>query len=158
MIIPASDGTPYGLGLQLAAASEPVRIGHGGNNQGFENHAVLYTDTGQGVAIMTNGFYGAALIRAVVVPALAKAYGWPRRQTSTPTSAAPTTSVCYGDFLVQPSGVALMLTFAGQPPLRLSATGDGHWHARSVNIDVWFDDDTLVVEQDGSAVRAERQG
>ena len=154
MIAPAPDGTPYGLGLQLAAASEPASIGHGGNDQGFENHAVLYTDTGQGVAIMTNSFYGSALIRAILLPALTDAYGWPWLPTTPPSSPAPTSPAHYGDFLVEPSGIDLMLTAAGQPPLLLSASDDGHWRARNVNINAWFDDDTLILAHDGSTIHS----
>jgi CubicO group peptidase (beta-lactamase class C family) len=156
MVVPAVDGTPYGLGVRLGPAPGPASIGHGGNDQGFENYAVLYTDRGQGVVVMTNSFYGSVLIREAVVPALTEAYGW-QQPTTAPASPAPNGPARYGDFLVQPSGADLMLTFAGQSPVRLSCTSDGRWQARSVNVDVWFDDDTLVVEQDGGTVRTERQ-
>jgi CubicO group peptidase (beta-lactamase class C family) len=158
MIVPAPDETPYGLGLQLAAAGEPARIGHGGNTQGFENLAVLYPDTGHGAVIMTNSLFGVGLIREVLVPALATAYGWPSRPATMPASPAPTGPARYGQFLVEPTGADLVLSFPGQPPVLLAATGDGRWRAHSVAVEVWFDDQSLVVACNGEPVRRQRRG
>lgn len=89
MLVPGIAGVPYGLGLQLADPGEPARIGHGGDDQGFENYAVLYSDTGQGIVMMTNGFYGRYLIHSVVVPAVAQAYGWPGHEARESGRGAP---------------------------------------------------------------------
>jgi hypothetical protein len=54
---------------------------------------------------------------------------------------------------VRPADGDLLFTLAGQQPLRLHPRGDGRWTSRSLAIDVWFDNSTLVIEQDGVQVR-----
>jgi CubicO group peptidase (beta-lactamase class C family) len=154
MAAPHTSEAPYGLGLTLAPSSEPSAIGHSGNDQGFESHAVLYSDTGHGIVMMTNGFYGRDLIHEIVVPAVARTYEWPGRQT-VPTSPAPPGTCRYANFHVEPADGDLLLTLAGQQPLRLHRRGDGRWTSSSVTVDLWFDNSTLVIEQDGVQVRTE---
>jgi CubicO group peptidase (beta-lactamase class C family) len=144
------DGTPYGLGLTL---KPPGSIGHSGNDQGFENHAMVYVESGQGLVMMTNAFYGQVLIHEVVVPALHKALGWPGSEPAP----APVQPGRYGDFVLGPSGDDLTLSVPGQPPLRLSAGDDGRWQSPSLAIDVWLEGDTLVLRQDGATIRRERR-
>jgi CubicO group peptidase (beta-lactamase class C family) len=152
MATPATSARPYGLGLQVAPAGEPRLIGNDGNTQGYENHAELSVDSGQGVVVMTNGYYGRALIHQVLVPALHRAFG---RQPAKPRSSSPPPGAPtrYGDFLVAPTAGGLALTYADQAPLQLSSVDDGRWSASSVNVDVWFEDGHLVVEQNGESVR-----
>ena len=152
MAEPQISPTPYGLGLTLAPEGEPASIGHGGNDQGFENHAVLYPATGQGIVVMTNGTYGGELIREVILPAVGRAYAWPGFGV-VPSSPAPAGPRRYGEVEVRPEGDGLVLTVPGQPPLPLTARESGRWASDSLAIDVWFDDETLVIEQDGTQVR-----
>jgi CubicO group peptidase (beta-lactamase class C family) len=154
MATPQTSQAPYGLGLTLAPPGQPSTIGHGGDDQGFENHAVLYPDTGQGIVMMTNGFHGRELIDQIVVPAVARAYRWPGHRPAS-TSPAPAAPRRYDDVEVSPAGGDLLLTLAGQQPLRLHPRGDGRWTSGSLTIDVWFDNSTLVIEQDGAQVRYE---
>jgi CubicO group peptidase (beta-lactamase class C family) len=159
MATPATSHEPYGLGLTLAAPGEAATIGHGGNDQGFENRAVLYPESGQGIVMMTNGLYGGELITEFVLPAVARAYQWPGRRTTptspAPTSPAPTSPVRYDGVDVVPAGDDLLLTPTGQQPLRFHPHRDGRWTSDSLAIDVWFDNTTLVIEQDGAQVRME---
>jgi len=144
-----TDQAPYGLGLALARPGEPATIGHSGDDQGFEAHAVLYPGTGQGIVLMTNGFYGSDLIQQIVLPAVARAYRWPG-PVPAPASPAPAAPGRYADFEISPAGDDLLLTAAGQQPLRLHPRGAGRWAAGSLALEVWFDNTTLVIEQDGT--------
>lgn len=66
----------FGLGLNLGPASGPAIFEHGGSNQGFQSELRAFTGgERQGVAIMTNGDGGTALI-GEIVRAVAQAYGW----------------------------------------------------------------------------------
>jgi CubicO group peptidase (beta-lactamase class C family) len=150
MVTPALPGSRYGLGLEVGAGG-PGSFGHSGNDQGFENHAVLRGGTG--VVMMTNSFYGKALMHGVVLPVITRALGWAGEPEGNASETVP--SGCFGPFEVRPEGDRLLLTFAGQPAVRLSATGSGRWRADEINVDVRLDGGTLVVTQDGHDVRAE---
>jgi hypothetical protein len=66
----------WGLGVDLGPAGGSAMFEHSGDNAGF--HADLIAFTGgerQGVAIMTNGDGGSALVPEIV-RAVAKSYGW----------------------------------------------------------------------------------
>jgi CubicO group peptidase (beta-lactamase class C family) len=66
----------WGLGFQLTQKDGTFRFGHGGDDAGFKADLEAYaTGSGQGVAIMTNGDGGSALIPEVL-RAVAKTYGW----------------------------------------------------------------------------------
>jgi CubicO group peptidase (beta-lactamase class C family) len=154
MATPATSRPPYGLGLMLSPAGEAATIGHNGSDVGFVSHAVLYPDTGHGIVVMINGIFGHELIDQTVVPAIAQAYQWPGRHT-TPASAAPTSPRHYADMEVVPAGDNLLLTITGQETLRLHPSADGRWTSDNLAIDVWFDQSTLVIEQEGAQVRRE---
>lgn len=153
MAAPAGEA-PYGLGLELARAGEAAKIGHRGNDQGFENHAMLYPGTGHGIVVMTNGFYGGELMDQVLLPAVARAYRWPGQRAAA-TSTAPSSPSRYADAEVVLAGDEMLLTPAGQQTLRLHPRDDGRWTSDQLAIDVWFDNATLVIEQDGAQVRRE---
>jgi CubicO group peptidase (beta-lactamase class C family) len=66
----------FGLGLNLGPAAGPAMFEHGGSNQGFQSELRAFTGgKRQGVAIMTNGDGGAALI-GEIARAVAQTYGW----------------------------------------------------------------------------------
>lgn len=66
----------FGLGLNLGSTAGPAMFEHGGSNQGFQSELRAFTDgKRQGVAIMTNGDGGTALI-GEIVRAVAETYGW----------------------------------------------------------------------------------
>jgi CubicO group peptidase (beta-lactamase class C family) len=145
----------YGLGLVVSPLGEPARIGNYGNDQGFENHAVVYLESGRGIVVTTNSFYGQALINQVILPVFAEAFGLPGAPVPPVRPGAPTPGR-FGDFLVDPAeGADLVLTYAQQPPVGLRGDGSGVWRGNAVNVDVWFDGGTLVVEQFGETSRIE---
>ena len=151
MATPVLPGIAYGLGLDLGPLDNPRTIGHGGDTQGYTNWVRIAVESGQGAVIMTNDFYGAALIHDVLVPALNRAFGWTTPPGPSPAP-APTSPTRYGDFLVEPVGGQLRLTYAEQPPVTLSFVDD-YWSARAVNIDVRFEPGVLVVTQHGVDTR-----
>jgi CubicO group peptidase (beta-lactamase class C family) len=149
MATPAHPTSSYGLGLALA--DEPRRIGHGGDTQGFTSWAQVSVDSGQGAVIMTNSFYGAALIRYGFEPILERAFGWASPPAASP-AAAPTAPTRYGEFLIEPAGEQLRLVYGQQPPITLSPV-DGYWSAVPVNLELRFEPGILVITQDGEQTR-----
>jgi len=65
----------WGLGVSLAGEGKAFNFGHGGSNVGFKCQLVAFPETGQGVAVMTNGDQGSRLA-AEIIRAVAKEYGW----------------------------------------------------------------------------------
>jgi CubicO group peptidase (beta-lactamase class C family) len=74
MLTPGKGG--YGLGLEVHGAPADHDFSHGGSNEGYENFLVAYTDTGDGVAVMTNGAQGNEL-GLEITRSVAAAYDWP---------------------------------------------------------------------------------
>ena len=66
---------PYGVGLAVDMRGEGWYFSHGGSNWGFQADIVGHVRKGYGVAIMTNGDRGRALINEIEAR-LAAAYGW----------------------------------------------------------------------------------
>jgi CubicO group peptidase (beta-lactamase class C family) len=65
-----------GLGFLLTNGKGGLLFSHSGSNFGYKSYMIAYRDRGQGVAVITNGDNGTALIMEVV-RAVAKVYGWP---------------------------------------------------------------------------------
>lgn len=76
MTSPVGTG-PYAVGLSIEKDGEGWYFSHGGSNWGFQAHLLGHLRKGYGVAIMTNGDRGQALI-AEVERRLAEAYNWDR--------------------------------------------------------------------------------
>jgi CubicO group peptidase (beta-lactamase class C family) len=66
----------WGLGFGLENPGDKPRFGHGGANEGFRCNLETYTDSGQGLAVMTNSDSGGELTQEIF-RAVAKEYGWP---------------------------------------------------------------------------------
>jgi CubicO group peptidase (beta-lactamase class C family) len=66
----------WGLGFGLENAGSKPHFGHGGANEGYRCDLETYTDSGQGVAIMTNSDSGGE-VTAELLRAIAKEYNWP---------------------------------------------------------------------------------
>lgn len=64
----------YRLGFALPSAGV-FRFQHGGGNEGYRCFLVLSVETGDGVAVMTNGDSGDALFKEII-EAIGAAYGW----------------------------------------------------------------------------------
>ncbi len=73
---------PVGLGFFLGPRSD--QFGHNGSDEGFLAEVVAFSDSGQGVAIMTNSDMGFALFGPLTA-SIAKEYGW-KSYTPEPTS------------------------------------------------------------------------
>ncbi|HEY1486885.1 MAG TPA: serine hydrolase domain-containing protein [Micromonosporaceae bacterium] len=149
MATPLTD-VPYGLGLVVAPPGEPARIANFGNDQGFENHATVQVESGQGLVVTTNSFYGKELINYVLLPAVRRELGWPGSETVTESGEAVPGR--YGDIGIERDGDDLLLNYPAQPAVRL-VHGGGRWRAREINLDAWFEDGVLLVDQSGSVTR-----
>src|SRR5580658_7508815 len=66
----------WGLGFGLENPGDKPRFGHGGANEGFRCNLETYTDSGQGLAVMTNSDSGGELTQEIF-RAVAREYGWP---------------------------------------------------------------------------------
>jgi CubicO group peptidase (beta-lactamase class C family) len=65
----------YGLGLAVEGEGVGRWFGHGGSNEGFKCDMRLYTESGDGIVVMTNGDNGSALAKEIE-RAAADVYGW----------------------------------------------------------------------------------
>ena len=74
MIAPTGVG-PFAVGLQIDRRGEGWYFTHGGSNWGFRADILGHVRNGYGVAIMTNGDAGSAVI-AELEARIAAAYGW----------------------------------------------------------------------------------
>lgn len=66
----------WGLGFSVEAPGQPPRFGHDGANEGYRCDLEVITESGQGIAIMTNSDAGDKLIRELL-RAVSKEYKWP---------------------------------------------------------------------------------
>jgi CubicO group peptidase (beta-lactamase class C family) len=66
----------WGLGFGLESPGQPLRFDHSGGNEGFRCDLEAYTDSGQGLVIMTNSDSGGALYTEII-RAVATEYDWP---------------------------------------------------------------------------------
>lgn len=71
----------WGLGVDLGPPDAPRQFSHTGRSIGFTSMLVMYPDTCQGAAVMTNGDEGGWLIQEIM-RSIADAYGWPSRWPS----------------------------------------------------------------------------
>jgi CubicO group peptidase (beta-lactamase class C family) len=67
----------YGLGVGLGGEGAGRTFGHGGSNEGFKCDMQMFIESGDGIAVMTNGDAGGALGQEIL-RAASEAYGWPR--------------------------------------------------------------------------------
>jgi CubicO group peptidase (beta-lactamase class C family) len=64
-----------GLGFFLGDETRPDLFGHIGDDEGFQAMLMMYSDSGQGVAIMTNSEFG-ILLGDCIVENIAQEYSW----------------------------------------------------------------------------------
>jgi len=74
MLTPVSDN--YGLGFFIEGTGKNRQFNHGGSTLEFNAHLLGYSQTGQGVVIMTNSLKGERLINELL-RSVANEYGWP---------------------------------------------------------------------------------
>ncbi len=135
----------YGLGVGIQGEGERMRFSHGGANEGFRSFFVLYKDSGDGAAIMTNGDLGDQLFLELL-RSIATEYGWPdyRQERKTAVPVAPETLKKYegifdlqGDhfrFAVEEGSLCLFLSF--RPKVKLFAETETRFFALEDNIPV----------------------
>lgn len=66
----------WGLGLEIKGEGQARSFSHGGANEGYRTMLIMYPETCQGAAVMTNSDNGGPLTDEVL-RALADFYGWP---------------------------------------------------------------------------------
>lgn len=71
----------WGLGVDLGPPDSPRQFGHTGRSIGFTSMLIVYPDTCQGAAVMTNGDEGGWLIQELM-RSIGDAYGWPGQRPS----------------------------------------------------------------------------
>jgi CubicO group peptidase (beta-lactamase class C family) len=64
-----------GLGLYVGAGGNPNEFDHAGSNAGYRCIMIMFADTGQGLAIMTNSDRGMDVAQ-YLIESIAKEYGW----------------------------------------------------------------------------------
>ena len=82
MLTPQS--ADVGLGFFLGTGGNPNDFDHGGSNVGYRCIMMMLSDTGQGLAIMTNSDRGMD-VGAYLIESIAKEYGWkytPQKRTA----------------------------------------------------------------------------
>jgi CubicO group peptidase (beta-lactamase class C family) len=148
MFRPHASNRPYGLGVGLAEPGAPARIGHDGADEGFNNVATLYLESGQGAVVMTNSDGGAGLIHDFILPALADACDWLGSRPSHETEATRPSLDLAGryasrgnfavEFRIVARGNELELIIDGQLPIRLLPQPNGMWQSDHLHLDVTF--------------------
>jgi CubicO group peptidase (beta-lactamase class C family) len=73
MLTPVLGG--YGLGPGVQGGGDALTISHGGANEGFRAFWVIHPNSGDGVAVMTNGDGGDRLIMEII-RSVSASYGW----------------------------------------------------------------------------------
>src|ERR1035438_8758630 len=74
MVCPVGVG-PFGIGLSIEKRGEGWYFSHGGSNWGFRGDILGHVRKGYGVAMLTNGDNGSALINEIEAR-VAAAYNW----------------------------------------------------------------------------------
>lgn len=80
----------WGLGVDLGPADSGRQISHTGKTIGYTSMFIIYPDTCQGAAVMTNGYDGGWLINELL-RAIGDTYGWPARLEAPALATIPLT-------------------------------------------------------------------
>jgi len=88
----------WGLGVEVSADGMPHEFSHTGAPVGYRTLWLMFPDTCQGAAIMTNADEGMTLTLEIA-RALADAYRWPAPKTSEKASYVPTTDAIARSFI-----------------------------------------------------------
>ena len=106
---------PLGLGVFLGGTGRSFHFEHGGDNDGFHAEVMMYPETRQGVAIMTNGDGGAALIPEIL-GALADEYHWPEPMVENVTAVpldSSSAAALVGDYTITTGNIDLVIRSDG---------------------------------------------
>jgi CubicO group peptidase (beta-lactamase class C family) len=133
----------FGLGWFCAGAGAGFRFGHPGSNEGYVAELRCVRATGQGAVVMLNANQG-DVVRAEVLAALAREYGWPALGGPAGISDARGCAGRYRDdhgreVAITDGADGLQLRVADQPPLALRALSDREFEAIAVGLRVRFE-------------------
>ena len=156
-----------GLGLFLGG-SEAMWFGHSGGNEGFKCHLLAHREAGCGLAVMTNGDRGHALV-AEILAGVAGAMKWPDWEASEPgddTEPAVSLDALTGVYELRPGGVVevarhgdeLVVAALGQPPIRFLRFSETEFGSFAVETTLAFDGEELVLRQNDGELRCRRVG
>ncbi|MES2451979.1 MAG: serine hydrolase domain-containing protein [Pseudomonadota bacterium] len=133
MLTPIKAG--YGMGLNILGTGPALSFSHGGSNAGYENTFVMFTGSGDGAVVMSNGAQGGELT-GEIIRSIAKAYGWSAYGTVerpsievAPAKAMELAGVYevanLGDFTIiaKPAGLAISLKDGVSEPLYAMSDG-----------------------------------
>jgi hypothetical protein len=154
-----------GLGLFLRSP-DATWFGHSGGNEGFRCHLIAHREAGCGLAVMTNGDRGHALLAEILV-AVAEAMGWPDWEASAPADDAepdrPLDALTgvyelrTGSTIeIARDGDELAVTALGQPPIRFLRVSETEFGSFAVETVLAFDGDELVLRQNDGELRCRR--
>lgn len=88
----------WGLDVDLGPADGPRQFSHTGHNNGFTSKLIMYPDSCQGAAVLSNGDEGGWLIQELL-RAIGDAYGWPGQRPSPVRAAIATTDAISARFV-----------------------------------------------------------
>jgi hypothetical protein len=156
-----------GLGLFLGGP-DAAWFGHSGGNEGFKCHLIAHREAGCGLAVMTNGDRGHALV-AEILDGVARAMEWPDWKASEPgddTEPALSLDGLTGAYELGPGAVIevarngdeLELTVPGQPPIRFLRFSETEFGSFAVETTLAFDAGELVLRQNDGERRCPRAG
>lgn len=80
----------WGLGVDLGKPGEPRQFSHTGHTTGYTSMFIMYPDTCQGAAVMTNADEGGWLVQEMM-RSIAQAYAWPGKKPRAVQPAIPLT-------------------------------------------------------------------
>jgi CubicO group peptidase (beta-lactamase class C family) len=159
-------GPRMGLGLFLRGDGAARTFGHGGGDEGFVCRLHAYRDLGLGAVVMTNSDREHPLIEEIM-RGLAAEHGWPGYLPEAAAAAPVEPSQLdrhLGVYELRPglrleierAGAGLALRAPGQDAIGLRALSATAFAAEAVDAEVTFDDDGLVLRQEGGDERAQR--
>jgi CubicO group peptidase (beta-lactamase class C family) len=167
-----NENPQLGLGMFLRIEGEVDYFGHGGANVGFRNTLNIFRESGDGIALMTNGDQGEDL-NVEIRRAVAEAYGWSyfKPEPKAIVADTPQRWQTYVDkyelfagceLNIQLSGSSLILEMSGQSPLKLTPLSETEFAIHTLNARLIFQREengevnALTLKQDGKEKTAKR--
>ena len=171
MLTPQGE-SQIGIGFFLAGADASAQFFHWGGNLGFSCVVLVYRESGQGAAIMTNSDEGSFVVEELLA-AIAREYSWPDYPTNTrPSLPPPADLIRFQGSYALPAGPrisvdvhdnGLTLSLGGQPVLNLDPLGERVFQAGALAVEIEFIDEpgsgavvAMLLRQNGREERARK--